>query len=68
MNFTFNYIELCKSDDKQAHYYISEAKRSGLPVVEVNNKQYGLVINEMVWRAPDAVFKKIESATYVFKE
>lgn len=68
MKFTFNYIELCKSSDKHAHYYVSEAERSGLHVVEVNNKHYALVINEMVYRAPDAEFKKMDSATYVFKD
>lgn len=68
MKFTFNYIELCKSSDKQAHYYVSEAKRSGMHVCEVNNKYYALVINDLTYRAPDVQFKSIGNGTYIFKD
>lgn len=68
MNFTFNRIDLCATSDKRAHYFVSEAERNGMKVVEINNHNYVLIVTELVYRAEDAVFQKIESATYVFRE
>lgn len=68
MNFSYSHIELCATDDKRASFYVSEAERNGMQVIQINNKNYVLIVNEYIWRAADAKFKKIASATYVFKE
>lgn len=67
MNFTFVPVELCRVDDKQAHYFVSCAQRNNMHVVEVNNKYFILIVNEYSYRSPSAVFKNISNGIYVFK-
>ena len=49
-NFSWIAAELCRVDDKQAHYFLGCAQRNKQHVVEVNNKYYILIINEYTYR------------------
>jgi hypothetical protein len=49
-DFSWIACELCFTDDKKAHYYLEEAKRNKLHVVQVKNKYFALIINEYTYR------------------
>ncbi len=49
-NFSWVACELCPVIDKRANFYVENAQRQGLHIVEVNNKYYALIINEYTYR------------------
>lgn len=48
--FSWSACELCLTSDSRAHFYLAEAKRSKLHVVEVKGKYFALIINEYTYR------------------
>lgn len=50
-NFSWSACELCAVIDPRAHFYVSQAERNNLHVVEVNNRYFALIINEYTFKS-----------------
>lgn len=62
-------VELCRTNDRRAHFYVEEAKRSGHAAYEEHGWWKINILNHgNAWHSPDAVFKQIPDGIYVFKE
>lgn len=65
MNLTL--IEICRTDDKYASYYLNANKAQGFDVFKHRGQYVTFFMTERTWKSPTAEFKSVRSGTYVLK-
>jgi hypothetical protein len=64
----FNFIEICRTDDKYAAYYLNANKSNGLTILRYLTRYFTFVSTSNTWKSPTATFKSVESGTYVLRD
>jgi len=59
-------IEICKTDDKRASYYLAQNKAQGLHIMQARNTYWSFVYTDTVYKKSNTEFKKISDGVYIF--